>query len=435
MISRNTKWGIVLVMVLFAAYIIVFFLTQHHSDTGVIKIYFADRVTAAHKILIDQYNQKMKGKVEVVPIDFPNFDFSTNERKEILARSLRGTGDGIDLFAVDVIWVQRFAKWCEPLDQYLTDSEKSRLLEAPLKSCYYKGELVALPLDFVQGVMYYREDLLKNLKNGPEILQKIKRGITWEEFIQIGIGLKLKNPFYIFPAADYEGLICIYMDLILGLNPNYFSENGFNLDTPQSQRALQLLVDLVNKHRLTPSIVTTFTEIPSYKYYIDQNGLFIRGWQSYDKDFMESPVDPLKEKNLIKAQIPYFANANPATVIGGWHMMISKFSDKKKEVVDFVKFLLSDEAQEMFYKESGYYPVVKKFYEDPHYQNKYKELIKMRGIFSHGVHRPAHEEYTRFSKIMSYYFEEAIKQNISVKEALSKATHAIQKEETAIREM
>jgi multiple sugar transport system substrate-binding protein len=150
---------------------------------------------------------------------------------------------------------------------------------------------------------------------------------------------------------------------------------------------------------------------------------------------MEEAVDPAKEKNLSKTQIPYFQNGNPAAVIGGWHMMISKFSDKKKEVMDFVKYLLSDEAQELFYKESGYYPVVKKIYEDPYYQNKYKELTNMRGVLSHGVHRPAHEEYTRFSKIMSFYFEEAIKQNISVREALAKATRAIQKEETAIREM
>lgn len=435
MISRNTKLGLALVIILIVAYVSVFFLTQYRADVGVVKIYFADRVTAAHKILIDRYNQKMKGKIEVVPIDFPNFDFSTNERKEILARSLRGTGDGIDLFAVDVIWVQRFAKWCEPLDQYLTEVEKDRILEAPLKSCYYRGELVALPLDFVQGVMYYREDLLKKLKNGPQILEKVKNGITWEEFIKIGLEVKSQNPFYVFPAADYEGLICSYMDLLLGQNQNYFQENGFNLDTPQSHKALQLLVDLVNKHKLTPSIVTTFTEVPSYKYYIENDGLFIRGWQSYDKDFLDSPIDRKKEQNLSKTQIPFFKDANPAAVIGGWHMMVSKFTDKKKEVIHFVKFLLSDEAQELFYKESGYFPVVKKIYDDPFYQNKYRELTRMRKVLSYGVHRPAHEEYTRFSKIMSYYFEEAIKQRISVKEALTRATRDIQIEETAIREM
>ncbi|MGA9291865.1 MAG: hypothetical protein WBV81_04705 [Ignavibacteriaceae bacterium] len=50
-----------------------------------------------------------------------------------------------------------------------------------------------------------------------------------------------------------------------------------------------------------------------------------------------------------------------------------------------------------------------------------------------GVHRPAHIEYTKYSKIMSYYFNEAIKQKISVKEALSKCTKAIRSDKLMVQ--
>ena len=123
-VRLKQKWGLLFLLFVTIAYIIVSSFLYRSNKEDVTEIYFADRITAAHKMLIDKYNELHKGKVKVIPIDFPNFDFSTNERKEMLARSLRGRGDGIDLFAVDPIWVQRFAKWCEPLDKYFSDTER-----------------------------------------------------------------------------------------------------------------------------------------------------------------------------------------------------------------------------------------------------------------------------------------------------------------------
>lgn len=434
MINVKQKWIFFFVAIALTAYGLIYFFVRSKPSHGVTEIYFADRITAAHRTLIDMYNKKMEGKIKVVPIDFPNFDFSTNERKEILARSLRGTGDGIDILAVDVIWVQRFAKWCEPLDNYFTDAEKKRILKNALESCYYGGELVAVPLDLVQGVMYYREDLLRKLKNGNQIIEKIRNNITWEDFIKLKEEISLPNPFYIYPAADYEGMICCFMDLILGLNPNYFQEKGFNLDTEEAQKALQLLTDLVNKYKLTPQAVTNFTEVTSYQYFVLHDGLFLHGWPSYDKDFKDIPFDINKEKNLRKAPIPHFKNFQPASVFGGWNLMISKFSDKKEAAIDFVKFLLSDESQEIFYRESGYYPIINKIYDDSSYLAKYPQIADIKNMIKTGVHRPAHAEYTRFSKIMSFYFHQVINNQISIKEALSKATNAIQLEKNTLSE-
>ena len=127
-IKFKQKWGIIFLLFVTITYLAIFFLDYSYPQKEVKEIFFADRITAAHRILIDEYNKLNAGKVKVIPIDFPNTDFSTNERKEVVARSLRGHGDGIDLFAVDVIWVQRFAKWCEPLDKYFSDTARSKIL-------------------------------------------------------------------------------------------------------------------------------------------------------------------------------------------------------------------------------------------------------------------------------------------------------------------
>lgn len=424
-IKIKQKWGLIFLILVTVIYVTIYSIDFNSSGQRVKEIYFADRVTAAHKILIEKYNEMKAGEVKIVPIDFPNFEFSTNERKELLARSLRGRGDGIDLFAVDLIWVRRFAKWCEPLDKYFNENERSRILHSALESCYYDGELVAVPLDLVQGVMYYREDLLKQHKNGEKIIKKIKNNITWEEFIQLGKQFTDEKPFYIFPAADYEGLICSFMELVLSLRPDYFEEEGFNLNTPEAEKSLQLLVDLVNEYNVTPKIVTEFTEIPSYEYFIKNDAIFIRGWPSYDKDFEESPFDADKEKYLKKAPIPHFKDGRPTSLFGGWNLMVSKFSDKKEEVIEFIKFLLTDDSQEIFYKEAGYYPVTNRFYDDQVYIDRYPEAHEYKDLIETGVHRPAHVEYTRYSEIMSHYFEMAIRNEITVQEALEESTNSI----------
>lgn len=434
MISIKQKWGFAFLLILAIIYLVIFYIQKYEPQDSVTEIYFADRITAAHRVLINEYNKMMKGKVKVIPIDFPNFDFSTNERKEVLARSLRSTGDGIDIFAVDIIWVQRFAKWCEPLDKYFTQDEKDRILPLALESCYSNGELVAMPLNRVQGVLYYREDLIQKLKNGNEIIDKIKKGITWEEFIKLKDRFNISNPYYIFPAADYEGFICSFMELLLSQKPDYFYQYGFNLDKPEAEKALQTLVDFIHKYKITPKEVIKFTEIPSYAYFIKKDGVFIRGWPSYDKDFKETPFDSTKEKYLKKAPLPYFKNGKPVSILGGWNLMVSKFSNKKEEAVNFIKFLLSDYSQETFYRLSGHYPVLNTFYKDSFFVKKYPDFKQIKELIKHGIHRPTHEEYTRYSKIMSNYFEQAIAGKISVKQALINATNAIQYEKNIIKE-
>jgi multiple sugar transport system substrate-binding protein len=408
-------------------YVLVVYFISHRAPKTVTEIYFADRMTEAHYTLIDRYNAVHAGSVKVIPVNFPNSDFSTDARKEILARSLRGEDDAIDLLAVDVIWVHRFAKWCEPLGKYFNEQERKRINETGLQACYHEGELLAIPLDLVMGVMYYREDLLKNNPYGRTIIEDVKRGMTWQQFLQMRTKLNWKGPYYTYPAADFEGLICSYIEILMSLRRDYFETVGFRFDTPEAKEALQLLVDLIHRYHVTPPIVSNFTEVPSYEYFIKNDGLFIRGWTSYEKDFTSYPE---KEKYLRKAPIPYLANGKPTSMFGGWNLMMSKATTKKDAVADFMKYLLSDEAQEIFYVQSGYYPVIKSFYYDSLYLKRYPEIQIIRELMSQGVHRPVQENYTKYSKIMARYFSLAIIGKISVEQALRRVHASIESEGT-----
>ncbi len=428
LMSKKQILGIAILVCSVVGYVAFFTIFSNNNSNELVEVYFADRMTKAHLMLIDNFNHIHNGQIKIVPIHFPQSEFSTDMRKEVLARSLRGDDDAIDIFAVDIIGVDRFAKWSEPLDQYFSTEEKQKILPIAIQTCYIDSALMAIPLDLVQSVMYYREDLLKKSKKGNELIAKLQAGITWEEFRDFGVKMKSKNPFYIFPASDYEGLICSYIENLLSLKPDYFETNGFKFTTPEARRALQILVDLVQTYRLTPLVVTSFIETSSYQYFIENDGLFIRGWTIYDTDYADDPVDKNKERYLRKAMIPHPAGGKPASIFGGWNLMVAKSSKKKNEAIKFIKFLLSDESQEIIYKHGGYYPVVRSFFEDSVYSAKYPEINLIREFVKHGVFRPKEENYTKYSLIMARYFSLAIAGKISVDGALRETQNAIDAE-------
>jgi multiple sugar transport system substrate-binding protein len=281
--------------------------------------------------------------------------------------------------------------------------------------------------------MYYREDLLKRFPDGEKAIEMIKKGITWPDFLKLKTQMKTKDPFYIFPAADFEGLICSYIEILLSLRPNYFETVGFQFNTPEAKTALQLLVDLVHRYHASPTVVSNLTDASSYEYFIRNDGLFIRGWTSYDKDFMNASIDHNKEKLLKKAPIPYLPEGKPTYVFGGWNLMMSKSITKKDAVIDFVKFLLSDESQKIFYTKGGYCPVINSFYSDSTYCQLYPEIRTIKDMMAYGVYRPMQDNYTRYSKIMARYFYLAILGKMSVEKALQSVQASIEAEGSQTR--
>lgn len=393
------------------------------KSTHVTQIYFADNISTAHQRLIDDFNRKYAGEIEVVPMNLPFSKFSTNERKEILARVLRGQSSRIDLFAIDLIWGPRFAKWCQPLDAYFSAADRAQILSYSLESCYFENQLVAIPLYIDVGLMYYRRDLLQPLSDFPAIEARLQASITWEEFIELHRRFpNAANPFYLFAADNYEGLICSFWETIARQSHQIFSGEVIEFQVPAARKGLRLLVDLVNYYHLTPSIVTKFDEYQCYIYAMKQNAIFLRGWPGMLRHFRE---DTTKFKFLKIAALPHFEGTQAGSVFGGWNIMISKFSTHKDAAAKFLRFILEKENQIKMYQNGGYLPTNAQVYQDSTFCTQQPELKFYRQLLDHGIHRPYLVDYTRISDILSNYLHRAIQQEISVEEALQAATRDI----------
>lgn len=393
------------------------------------KIYYADNISPTHKLLIDEFNKLHKGKIEVVPIDLPFEKFSTNERKELLIRYLRSKSDKIDVFSVDQIWIPRFAKWTEPLNKFFIAPEREKILDEALKTCYYKNDLVAVPLYFDISFLYYNDELLKKLPNYIQIRNELDNGITWERFIEISNQLKKFNkPIYIFPADNYEGLMCSFFELLESQNAKIFDADSVRLNIKEAKKSLQLLVDLIQKG-ITPKDALEFRETECYRKFVKEDSFFLRGWSGLDVWYNDN-VDTQDVRNkYIPTFVPHLQGKKTTSITGGWNLMLSKNSTKKSEAVEFIKFLLSEKSQKILFEKGGYLPVNKNIYNDTNFVNTNNLFQKYKKVLSTITYRPLLEKYTRVSDVIAFYLKEALQKKLNVDEALLKAEKTINSNE------
>ncbi len=404
------------------------------STSGPVRVYFADRISEAHQLVIDRFNQLHRGKIEVIPVDLPFDKFSTNERKELLARSLRSKSDKLDVFAVDLIWVQRFARWCEPLDNAMGTEYRGTVLPVALQSCLSDSVLVSIPLYIDIGMMYYRKDLIDRLPDAPAIEESLAHSVSWPEMrsLQTRLGYAGK-PFYIFQGDDYEGLLCNYLELVAGMDPSALQSNRIDLQSRAARAALQMMVDLVVREKMTPAAAAEFDENRSYRYMLDSNAVFVRGWPNFVESFQNSYPDTTKLRQIRKAALPHFPGEPPTSVFGGWNLMLSRYSMHKPEAIEFIRFTQTKEAQLIMYEVGGFLPTSNAVYDDSTYLRRHDDLSYYHTLLQRGFNRPGMVDYTRISDILSSFVHRAITREMSVAEALDRASAMITSNQVLIK--
>ncbi len=389
------------------------------DTSSVTRVYFADNISPAHRLAIAEFNRLFEGRIEVVPVDLPFDKFSTNERKELLARSLRSKSDKLDVLAVDQIWVPRFAKWAEPLGETVTTEERTNLMDYALETCIVDGNLVALPLYIDIGMMYYRADIIRTLPDAAAIEEKLAQSITWEELDGLRVRLGYENrPFYIFQAKDYEGLVCNFFELARNRDASFFDRKGVDLRLPAARDALSWMVRNVDKKSSPPQVVE-FDENLSYQYMLDHDAVFVRGWPNFVENFRSFYGDTAKLRAIRKAALPHFKGTKPVSVFGGWNLMIARSSGKKEAALEFVRFMNRDAVQKIMFDAGGYIPVVKSVYSDSLFLDRNSELRYYRQLLRRGFHRPALPEYTKTSDVISHFVHLAIKKQVSPQQAVA----------------
>ncbi|MGD8399623.1 MAG: ABC transporter substrate-binding protein [Bacillota bacterium] len=345
----------------------------------------------------------------------------TEQRKQSLLVSLRGRSKDPDVMLVDVAWMGQFASsdWLEPLDSYAITT--GPFFQNIIKMAdTYSGKLIGVPLYVDAGLLYYRQDLLD--KYGYQAPPR-----TWPELVRMAqivqAGERPANPDFwgfVWQGAQYEGLICNALEYFVSTGGGFMDQDGqFTINNVNNVKALSLMNDLIHKNKISPP--NTFTEMKEEEartMFQNGNALFERNWP-YAWSLHNAADSAIKGRVRI-AVLPHFIGFPPAATLGGWHVVVSRFSDCKPKAVAFLKYLTSYEIQKKLPLKLGWNPGREDVYLDQDLKTAAPHLHRFKTVFIHAIPRPQVPYYSQLSQIMQKHFNAALAGKETPHEAIAK---------------
>lgn len=350
----------------------------------------------------------------------------STQRKQGILLALRGQRPDPDVMLLDVAWIGQIAAsdWLEPLSEYginRNDYFKSIIELADT----YENKLIGLPLYIDGGLLYYRKDLLSKYgyTQPPQ---------TWAELRQIAekivVAERSNNPNFwghVWQGAQYEGLVCNALEFFTSAGGGLFNGTATPvIDQPANIEALRYMHGLIHQKAISPP--NTFTDMKEEEvrmHFHNGNALFERNWP-YAWGLHNAAGSPVRGKVGI-APLPGFIAGKSASTLGGWHIVISKFSDKKPEAASLIKFLTSAAIQKKLSLKLGWNPGRIEVYDDSEILAANPALKDLKQVFNNAVPRPIIPYYSNVSQILQKHISATLANRVSSEESLKQAQNEV----------
>lgn len=335
-----------------------------------------------------------------------------------------------DVLLIDVIWPPLFAKngWLYPLNKYFPKKEQKKFVPSWIKSATIDGNIYAVPLYPTTGNLFYRKDVLDFYNFSPPE--------TWDELIRISkiILTEVKNgaykgpkpaPLYgyLFQGAQYEGLVCNYLEFLYSAGGYLIKDKKCGLDEKPALLALNKMEQLITSG-VSPAGVVSDKEEDGRAVFQEGKAIFHRNWgYAYKSSLTEE--SPIKGKVGI-APLPHFPGQKSVAILGGWGFAINSNSKNKDAAFKFIKFITNYNSQFLMAKDMLREPARLALYEDanllklfPHYKDMYR-------VIQTSFPRPPLSNYAEISNILSEYLHGALTNKLDNQKALLLADKEIE---------
>lgn len=325
------------------------------------------------KKAIDEWMKKHSGKHRVEIVTLPH---ASNECFALYQQWLSAETFDIDIMQMDVAWIGVFSDYLYPLNEVFAPNEidTNDYFDAVRKSMYsIEGNMVALPWYTDCGIMYYRKDLLE--KYGRKV------PTTWEELYETALYIQneeRKQPEkrgkfhgFLFQAKAFEILTCNFLEFVDSFGGAIVKDRTAVVDSDAAVDATMFMVKCINS--ITNHNVLNYSEEDARGVFQSGNAVFMRSWP-YAWALMNEPSTAVAGKIGVMP-IPKSANGGKNSgSIGGWFLVVSKYSKHPEIAADLIKFL-TDKIQQKYRAQYSYLPTFKSLYQD-------KEVIDSNPFFA-----------------------------------------------------
>lgn len=319
---------------------------------------------------------------------------STDQQHQFYAINLESRSVPFDLFAVDVIWVQEFARagWIQPVEHLAPHPERHGYFPSAVRAATFQGRLYAIPWYLDAGVLYYRRDLLERYgfqppRTWPELATMTREILDREH------DPRLKG--FLWQGKQYEGLVCVALEFIWGAGGDLLDSDG-QLEGHGAGRALRFMRSLI-EDGVSPELVTTADEEATRHLFSAGRAIFMRNWP-YAWSLLQQEGVPVRGKVGI-APLPAFPGHESVSVLGGWLLAIPSRAAHPKEAAELLTYLTSPAVQRQMALTLGYHPALSELYTDASLQQVRPYLTDLRQVLLAARPRPVTPYYLMLSQV------------------------------------
>uniref|UniRef100_UPI0035C94A8C ABC transporter substrate-binding protein n=1 Tax=uncultured Nostoc sp. TaxID=340711 RepID=UPI0035C94A8C len=347
-------------------------------------------------------------------VEGPN---ATNLLEDLYTSSFILGESPYDLINMDVIWTSKFAAagWLLPLGDRISKQELGAFSSQDVEGGRYQDKLYRIPVRSDVGMLYYREDLIKQAGLQPPE--------TFDDLIRISQVLQKKNQVkwgYVWQGRQYEGLVAMFAEVLDGFGGFWVNPNTLEvgLDRPETLRAIEFLRSTI-REGISPPGVTTYQEEDTRRLFQSGQVAFLRSWP-YAWPLAQAENSPIRGKIAIKPMV-HAPGQTGAASLGGWGLGISKTSRHPEEAWKAIQYFTSREAQRRFIFSAGYVPSRRDLFTDPEIVAKYPHYPQLLEVVDNAVLRPPIAQYAQTSDILQRYLSAALSGRMNSERAMQAA--------------
>jgi trehalose/maltose transport system substrate-binding protein len=365
-----------------------------------------------------------------IEVDFVPGETQTDQRLQAYRQQFAGQSSDFDVYQIDVIWPGVVAEHAADLTPALGEYSQ-QFFPAIVQNNTVDGQLVGLPWFTDAGLLYYRTDLLEKYELQPPT--------TWEELTQaaqtIQDGERTENDAFVgfvWQGRAYEGLTCngLEWQVSNGGGEIIDADGNVTVNNPQAIAAFELARSWVGT--ISPQDVSTFREPETFNVWTAGNAAFARNWPYMYSSSQEAPavagkvgVSPLPSGSG--------EGARSAATLGGWQMMVSRYSENQDAAIEFVKYMCSPELQLAFAVERSMLPTIPAVYQAPELAEVNEFIPQLLPVFEAAVARPSSVTGDLYPEISAVYYTE-LNQVLSGAKSAADAVAAMEESMTSIQD-
>ncbi|MDR6125288.1 multiple sugar transport system substrate-binding protein [Bacillus sp. SLBN-46] len=366
---------------------------------------------------VDNLIKKFEAENKNIKVNLQILPAGSDKIHTALVTSLGAQDDSVDIVSMDIIWPAEFAAadWIIPLDKYFKKESRSEFLKGPIEGVTYKDKVYAAPWYTDAGVLFYRSDIVKTPPK------------TWDELIQMskdGSGKNGTEYGFVYQGKQFEGLVTNYLEFLWGNGGQVLKGNKAVVNSPEAVEALQFMVDLVKKEKVSPEGVTTYETEDSRRLFTEGKSVFLRNWPYVWAKSSEAESKISGKVGI--APMPKGPNGDTgAATLGGWNLAISKFSKNQDAAWKFIEFAISEEGQKINAVDGGRIPTLEKLFNDDQVLQKNPHFKDFLPVFLQAKPRPVSPQYPAISEKLQIHVHNALTGQESAKDALDNAAKEI----------